>query len=82
MEADRLASELRAARQEIAELRERLAALERKRSLARDLPDTRLLSHSFLARAFAVFGHYVVAAALLILPIYALIILTERLLTL
>jgi hypothetical protein len=78
MEADRLTAELSAARKEIAELRERIDAIERRRSLVRDLPDTGLLSPSFLARAFAVFGHHVVAALLVFLPIYALIILTER----
>lgn len=38
---------------------------------ARDLPNTSLLSHNFLARAFAVWGHYFVAQLIITLVIGA-----------
>lgn len=39
------------------------------------LPDTKLLSGSFLTRAFAVLGHSIVAQLIITLPLYLLIIL-------
>ena len=64
--------------QEIARLRARIEALERDidlpSALGREpLPQTALLSDSFLTRAFAVLGHYVVASLLIALPFYVLI---------
>ncbi len=37
------------------------------------LPKTNLLSGSFLSRAFAVLGHYIVASLIIVLPIYIVI---------
>ena len=64
--------------QEIARLRARIEALERgvdlPSALGREpLPQAALLSDSFLTRAFAVLGHYVVASLLIALPFYVLI---------
>ena len=39
------------------------------------LPNTALISPSFLSRAFAVWGHYFVAQLLIAIPIYVLILL-------
>jgi len=39
------------------------------------LPDTSLLSPSFLTRAFAVWGHMIVAQLLIVVPLYCLIFL-------
>ena len=66
--------------QELARLRQRIEALERDTDLtatldgSRDpLPQTMLLSDSFLKRAFAVLGHYLVASLIVVVPIYILI---------
>ena len=66
--------------QELARLRQRVEALERDIDLptaldsSRDpLPQTMLLSDSFLKRAFAVLGHYFVASLLIAVPFYILI---------
>lgn len=36
------------------------------------LPETALLAHSFLKRAFAVLGHYLVASLIIVIPFYML----------
>ncbi len=66
--------------QELARLRQRVEALERDLDLTttlgggRDpLPQTMLLSDSFLKRAFAVLGHYFVASLVIAVPFYVLI---------
>ena len=64
--------------QEIARLRARIEALERDIDLPSALgreprPQTALLSDSFLTRAFAVLGHYVVASLLIAVPTYVLL---------
>ena len=69
-----LAAELAQARKEIEHLRQRLDALERN-GAARSLPETALLDHSFLKRAFAVLGHYLVAGLIIAIPFYILIFL-------
>ena len=62
--------------QELARLRQRVESLERGTdlSLGHDvLPQTMLLSDSFLKRAFAVLGHYFVASLIIAIPFYILI---------
>ncbi|MBN2565803.1 MAG: hypothetical protein JXB46_08835 [Candidatus Eisenbacteria bacterium] len=58
-----------ATEQELQQLRARVAQLEAR---VGSLPNTMILSRSFLARAFAVLGHYLVAGLMIALPIYAL----------
>lgn len=41
-----------------------------EQGLARALPETSLLSENFLARAFAVYGHALVAALIIGVPVY------------
>lgn len=55
---------------ELQQLRARVAQLEARVS---GIPNTMLLSSSFLARAFAVLGHYLVAGLMIALPFYALL---------
>ena len=45
------------------------------RTPAQTLPNTALVSPSFLSRAFAVWGHYLIAQLLIAVPIYLLILL-------
>lgn len=71
MNEQELAAELSEARQEIAHLRRRLDALDAEPPATR-LPDTMLLDHSFLKRAFAILGHYLVAALIISIPFYLL----------
>ncbi|HOJ02709.1 MAG TPA: hypothetical protein PK916_01790 [Bacteroidota bacterium] len=59
---------------------ESIAALERGMRELRGrvdampaLPQTKLLSGSFMTRAFAVLGHYLVASLVIMLPLYLLI---------
>ena len=66
--------------QELARLRQRIEALERDVDLTtaldggRDpLPQTMLLSDSFLKRAFAVYGHSIVAGLIIAVPIYIVV---------
>ena len=54
-------------------LEERVVSMERKQHMQPDLPQTNLLSGSFLTRAFAVLGHYLVAALIITIPIYVII---------
>jgi hypothetical protein len=55
--------DVRAAVNEIAQLKARLNELESR---------TNLISEKFLKRAFAVMGHYLVASLVLILPIWVI----------
>ncbi|MBN1446479.1 MAG: hypothetical protein JXA28_01010 [Bacteroidetes bacterium] len=54
-------------------LEERVISMERRQSMQPDLPQTALLSGSFLTRAFAVLGHYIVASLIIAIPIYIII---------
>jgi len=65
-----LANELSDARDEIDALKQRIDALERT---SEPVPNTMLLDTSFLKRAFAVLGHYMVASLIIALPFYILI---------
>ncbi|MDT8325328.1 MAG: hypothetical protein RRA94_14540 [Bacteroidota bacterium] len=51
-------------------LEERIVSTERRQSMLPDIPQTALLSPSFLTRAFAVLGHYIVAGLIITIPIY------------
>jgi len=51
-------------------LEERVVSTERRQSMLPDIPQTALLSPSFLTRAFAVLGHYMVAGLIITIPIY------------
>ena len=70
---------------ELADLRRRVADLETNLGVAErlggysDLPDSMLFSDSFLKRAFAVLGHYVVASLIVMVPIYLVIFLIAAL---
>ena len=61
-------------KQEILSLKERIAQLEGQSQRSPSLPQTMLLSDSFLSRAFAVFGLYLVASLIILIPLYAIII--------
>lgn len=54
---------------EVELLRARVARLEARID---EIPRTMLLSRSFMARAFAVLGHYLVAGLIIALPFYVL----------
>ena len=54
-------------------LEERVVSMERRQAMQPDLPQTALLSGNFLSRAFAVLGHYMVAALIVTIPIYVII---------
>jgi len=66
-----LTTELADTKHEITELRQQIEYLER-RTEHKALPDTMLLDHSFLKRAFAVYGHTIVAGLIIALPFYCL----------
>lgn len=55
---------------QIAELRKRVNELESTFEVAPRLPRTSLISDSFLKRAFAVYGHSMVAGLIIALPAY------------
>ena len=61
---------LESMQQEIAYLRGRVNTLESEQRMApvTGLPNTWLLSHSLLKRAFAVYGHYLLAGFLIAIP--------------
>lgn len=60
----------------VAYLERRIASLETEvGALGARIPDTQLLSRSFFSRAFAVWGHYLVASITLAIPGYALVFL-------
>lgn len=56
--------------QEVQYLRGRVSALESNQQMNQleGLPNTWLLSHSLLKRAFAVYGHYVLAGLIIAVP--------------
>jgi hypothetical protein len=57
-------------------LERRVATLETAvEQLGRRIPNTQLLSRSFFLRAFAVWGHYLVASLTLAIPGYLLVFL-------
>ncbi len=62
--------ELTKAQKQIQVLHQRLSVLENGGKTG--VPDTMLLNHSFIKRAFAVLGHSMVASIIIALPFYAL----------
>ena len=74
MTNDELAEELEKANSKIMNLHRRLARMEKSRSQT-DLPNTMILSPSFIKRAFAVYGHTIVASFLIAIPIWILMFL-------
>jgi len=73
MSAPELAQALERATEEIQSLKMRLNTLEQATGGKAALPQTNLLSGNFLTRAFAVLGHYLVAALIVALPFYVII---------
>jgi hypothetical protein len=68
-----LLHELNVLRTQLQTLDQRMASMERRQSQMPALPQTNLLSGSFLSRAFAVLGHYLVASLIIAIPIYIVI---------
>jgi hypothetical protein len=60
---------------EISQLKERIGVLENLVNQNSKLPKTNLLSDSFIKRAFAVLGHYIIAGLIIAIPFYLLTIL-------
>ncbi len=54
-------------------LEERIVSTERKHTQLPVIPQTNLLSGSFLTRSFAVMGHYLVASMIITIPAMILI---------
>ena len=75
MQEPDLTAQLLEAKQEIAQLRARVERLEHPGGTTDTLPRTQLLDHSFIKRAFAVLGHYLVAALIITIPFYLLLFL-------
>jgi hypothetical protein len=73
MEEQDLQHRLSELQSHIKTLEERVISVERRQSMQPDLPQTALLSGSFLTRAFAVLGHYIVASLIIAIPIYVII---------
>ena len=64
------AQELTKAQKQIQVLHQRLTLLEQGGKGS--VPDTMLLDDSFIKRCFAVLGHYMVAALVIMIPFYAI----------
>jgi hypothetical protein len=54
-------------------LEERIVSTERRQAQLPVIPQTNLLSGSFLTRAFAVLGHYTVASLIITIPLFIVI---------
>ncbi|MFZ1728582.1 MAG: hypothetical protein WBQ23_11780 [Bacteroidota bacterium] len=54
-------------------LEERIVSTERRQTQLPVIPKTNLLSGSFLTRAFAVMGHYMVASMIITIPLFIII---------
>ena len=72
MTNDELTDELEKANAKIISLHRRLMRIEKGKSRT-GLPNTMILSPSFLKRAFAVYGHVLAAGFIIMLPFYILI---------
>ncbi|MBR9979011.1 MAG: hypothetical protein KFH87_13070 [Bacteroidetes bacterium] len=68
-----LRSEIDALKTQIHGYEHRIKSMEQRQGQQPMLPQTNLISSSFLSRAFAVFGHNLVASLIIILPLYLLI---------
>ena len=86
--SDELSSNIETLTEYVLRLEKRVSQLEDNNSLLKrqlsdqqtnmsvvrnELPNTSLLSPSFLKRAFTVWGHYVVAQLIIVVPIYIFI---------
>ena len=69
MDEHELTAQLSRARADIEAMRRRIDAIEARTT---HLPESMLFDESFLKRAFAVLGHYMVAALIISIPFYAL----------
>lgn len=63
-----LQHEINVLKSQIKMLEERIVSTERRQSQLPVIPRTNLLSGSFLTRAFAVMGHYLVASMIITIP--------------
>jgi hypothetical protein len=72
MDEQDLSAQLAQAREQIHSLQQRVDSLELRTA---HLPNTQLLDDSFIKRAFAVLGHYIVASLIITIPFYLLIFL-------
>ena len=70
MSNDELKMELEEAKQRITQLERKLEALNQNEK--RSLPNTQILSENFLARAFAIYGHVLVAGFIIAIPLWCL----------
>lgn len=68
-----LRSEITALKTQIHGYEHRIKTMEQRLVQQPALPQTSLLSGSFLSRAFAVFGHNLVASLIIVLPLYLII---------
>ena len=74
MAGNDLKQEIDKALSEIETLRNRITELEKSATGLRKLPDTMLLSESFMTRAFAVFGHNFVVGMMIAVPIWLMLL--------
>lgn len=72
MDEQNLMAQLAQANEQIHSLQQRIDSLELRTT---HLPNTQLLDDSFIKRAFAVLGHYIVASLIIMVPFYVLIFL-------
>ena len=71
MTNDELTDELEKANAKIINLHRRLARMEKSRSQT-ELPNTMVVSPSFLKRAFAIYGHVLVVGLIIMIPMWLL----------
>jgi len=72
MDVNEFQSQIAALQTRVDELEHNLRDVSERQDALPALPKTSLLSGSFLSRAFAVMGHYIVASLLIMLPIFLL----------
>jgi tetrahydromethanopterin S-methyltransferase subunit B len=73
MEAQEMQQRLNALDQRLDAIERMVQNVSERQDAMPALPKTNLLSGSFLTRAFAVLGHYLVAGLIIVLPIYLII---------
>jgi tetrahydromethanopterin S-methyltransferase subunit B len=73
MEAQEMQQRLNALDQRLDAIERMVHNVSERQDAMPALPKTNLLSGSFLTRAFAVLGHYLVAGLIIVLPIYLII---------
>ncbi len=55
-------------------LESRVLKIENNMKVIQNLvPKTNLMSHSFIKRAFAIMGHYIIASLIIVIPFYLII---------